>query len=60
MMEEKKMDRRVKFTKEKTRQFCLRLNTETEQDLIEQIKRQPSMQGYIKRLIREDIEKSRQ
>jgi len=54
------MDRRVKFTKEKTRQFCLRLNTETEADLIAQIERQPSMQGYIKRLIREDIEREEQ
>ena len=41
----------------KTRQFCLRLNKETEDDIIAHLEAQPSMQGYLKRLIREDIKR---
>ena len=46
-----------KAEKEKAyiRRYSLKYNINTDADIIEHLKRQPSMQGYIKRLIREDI-----
>ena len=36
----------------------LKLNNKTDRDLIEKLKQQESMQGYIKDLIRQDIQKT--
>lgn len=44
-----------KFNKEKTRIIPVRLNLSTDQDVIARLEREPSKQGYIKRLIRADI-----
>ena len=46
-----------KAAKEKAyiRRYGLKLNTHTDADIIAHLERQPSMQGYIKSLIRADI-----
>ena len=46
-----------KAAKEKAyiRRFGLKLNVNTDADIIDYLQKQPSMQGYIKQLIREDI-----
>lgn len=46
-----------KYDLENTRQFHLKLNRKTDADVIEKLEDQPSMQAYIKRLIREDIQR---
>ncbi|MDD5947948.1 MAG: hypothetical protein PUC41_09195 [Oscillospiraceae bacterium] len=48
----------TKFTKEKTVSVNLRLNKNTDADIIEKLARVPSMMGYIKQLIRADIAKN--
>ena len=45
----------AEFNKRKTVQVALRLNIETEKDIIDQLNRVPSKMGYIKELIRKDI-----
>jgi len=47
-----------KAEKEKAyiRRYGLKLNINTDADIIAHLEKQPSMQGYIKRLIRQDIE----
>lgn len=47
--------RKAKKEKEYTRRYQLKLNTNTDKDVIARLGEQESMQGYIKRLIREDI-----
>lgn len=48
-----------KFNKEKTTTVCLRLNKNTDADIIEKLASVPSKMGYIKQLIRADLEKSK-
>lgn len=43
-----------KYNKENTLTICLRLNKETDKDIIEILERVNSKQGYIKSLIRND------
>lgn len=43
-----------KYNKDKTLTICLRLNKETDKDIIEILERVNSKQGYIKSLIRND------
>lgn len=50
----------AKFNKEKTKGVLLRLNINTDKDIIQKLDTVPSKQGYIKTLIREDIEKESQ
>lgn len=47
-----------KAAKEKAyiRRYGLKLNINTDADIIAHLEKQSSMQGYIKRLIRQDIE----
>ena len=47
--------RKAQKEKEYIRRYGLKYNINTDADIIEQLNKQPSMQGYIKRLIREDI-----
>ena len=47
--------RKAKRDKEYTRRFNMKYNIHTDADVIEQLSKQPSVQGYIKRLVREDI-----
>ncbi len=42
--------------KGKFRNFCLKLNRESDKDIIEKLESVDSMQGYIKSLIRKDVE----
>lgn len=41
-----------------TRQVHLKLNRRTDSDVLERLDAVPSKQGYIKRLIREDLERT--
>ena len=47
-----------KYDAANTKQIHIKLNTTTDADIIAQLERQESIQGYIKRLIREDMEKN--
>lgn len=49
----------AEYNKRKTVQVALRLNIETEKDIIDQLNSVPSKMGYIKELIRNDIKKRR-
>ena len=45
------------YEKENLRQIRLKINRKTEPELLEWIEKQENIQGYIKRLILEDMEK---
>lgn len=47
----------AKYNKSCTVQYSFRLNVNTDQELIERLTEVPSIAGYIKDLIRADIEK---
>ena len=47
----------AKYDAKNTRQYHLKLNLKTDADIIREFEQQESIQGYIKRLIREDIAK---
>lgn len=46
----------AKYNKANTTQITLRLNLKTEADIIEHLQAQPNKQGYLKALIRKDME----
>ena len=50
----------VDYEKENLRQIRLRINRKTEPDLLEWIEKQDNIQGYIKHLIREDMEREKE
>ena len=50
-------DNSNRYNKLNTTTLCIRLNRKTDTDIIERLKAQQSKQGYVKRLIRADIEK---
>ena len=45
----------LKYDATHTIQYHLKLNLETDADIMEAFSRQESVQGYIKRLVRDDI-----
>lgn len=45
----------LKYDKENTTQIKMKLNNKTDSDILEQLNKQPNKQGYIKELIRKDI-----
>lgn len=47
----------ARYDKRNTRQINLKLNIRTDADVLEKLESVDSMQGYIKRLIREDVAK---
>ena len=47
-----------KFNKEKTKSVQLRLNMNTDADILAKLETVDSKMGYIKRLIREDMRKN--
>lgn len=49
----------AKYDKAHCKYYTLKMNLETDADVIEQLSSVPSMQGYIKQLIREDIARTR-
>jgi hypothetical protein len=48
----------AKYDAENTRQVHLKLNRNTDKDVLDKLDEVPSKQGYIKRLIREDLAKA--
>lgn len=48
----------ARYHKTSLRTFNLRLNRNTEPDIIDHLERQPNISGYIKRLILEDMKRS--
>lgn len=48
----------AKYDKEKRRVYGFRLHNELDKDIIDRLASVPSMQGYIKELIRRDIASS--
>ena len=48
----------AKYDAENTRQVHLKLNRNTDKDVLDKLDEVPSKQGYIKRLIREDLERT--
>ncbi len=48
-----------KYEKDNLRQIRLKINRKTEPELLEWIEKQDNIQGYIKRLILEDMEKKK-
>ncbi|MDO5134217.1 MAG: hypothetical protein Q4D81_14740 [Eubacteriales bacterium] len=48
----------AKYDKSHTTGFYMKLNTSTDQDILEWLDRQGSKQGAIKKLIREEIERT--
>ena len=49
----------AKYDERMTRRFGLKLNYGTDAELIEMLEKQPSIQGYIKKLIREDVQRKK-
>ena len=47
------------YEKENLRQIRLKINRKTEPELLEWIEKQDNIQGYIKRLLLEDMEKEK-
>ena len=47
-----------RYDKENTRPLKLKLNLKLDADILAKLDAEPSMQGYIKRLIREDISRN--
>ena len=48
-----------KYEKENLRQIRLKINRKTEPEMLEWIEKQENIQGYIKQLILEDMEKKK-
>ena len=47
-----------RYTRENTRPLKVKLNLKTDADILAKLETEPNMQGYIKRLIREDISRN--
>ena len=47
----------IKYNAANTKQYPIRFNLNTDQDIIEKLSQVPSVAGYIKQLIRDDIRK---
>lgn len=48
----------TKYIKEHTRTYVMRCNIEKDADLIAHLSEQPNVAGYLKRLVREDMQKN--
>ena len=48
---------KAKYDAKTARYISLKLNTNTDRDLIQHLESQENIQGYLKRLIREDMKK---
>lgn len=46
----------TKYDKENTKHFCLKLNKRTDEELINKLLSVKNVQGYIKELIKKDIQ----
>ena len=54
-MANKASEAQAKYDKAHCRTYGLKLNLETDKDIIQKLSSVPSMQGYIKQLIRQDL-----
>lgn len=54
-MPESKYNRQKKYIKENMRRYALNLNRNTDVDILEYLEGRDNVQGYLKRLIREDM-----
>ena len=54
-MPESKYNRQKKYIKENMRRYALNLNQNTDVDILEYLEGRDNVQGYLKRLIREDM-----
>ena len=59
MTSDAKKAAKARYDAKTARHISLKLNLNTDKELIEQLDRQPNVQGYLKDLIRKDIEKGR-
>ena len=50
----------MKYDRENTVQIKLKLNKKTDADILQKLEESGSKQGYLKALVRQDIEKSKQ
>lgn len=53
----KEYEAAARWQKKNLRRVVVKLHKTNDYDIIEKINAEPSIQGYIKRLIREDIER---
>ncbi len=60
MSEEKKMTPQERYDKKATKKIGMKLNLVYDADILEKLDSVPNKQGYIKALIRKDIEESKQ
>lgn len=58
MTSEAKKAAKARYDAKTAKKYALKLNTNTDKDLIELLDKQPNIQGYLKRLIREDMKKT--
>ena len=58
-MSERKQTPQERYAAKHKKQFNLSCFTHTEADIIEKLESEPNKAGYIKRLIREDIARSK-
>lgn len=58
-MEERKMTPQDRYAKKYKKQYKIDCITRTEQDIIDKLESVPNRAGYIKQLIRADIEASK-
>jgi hypothetical protein len=49
---------KAKYDAKTARYFSLKLNRNTDKDIIERLEKEPSIQGYLKQLIREDMKRT--
>ena len=56
-MGSKQTERQLRYDREHTVQIKLKLNKVNDADIIDKLNSEPSKQGYIKGLIRDDINK---
>ena len=56
-MEEKKLSPQARFEKEKCKRVSIKLVKTTDADILEHLSKKENKQGYIKSLIRADINK---
>lgn len=58
LISEAKRRTNAKFDKENTKKITMKLNIHTDADLIEHLAKQENVQGYLKKLIREDMRRN--
>ena len=55
----KKMEYDMKYAAKSIRQFNLKLNRNTDSDMVAYLEAQPNIQGYMKSLVQADMEQNK-